>query len=226
MRVTIKCIYRIWSVSLMFKNRRAVWLGMRICMTYIFMRHHNRCPTQPHLKFWEIHTSDWMEGLSHYGHVTPGVNSRLLFSMVSRFFPSFLFFCFTSSICANKSSRVFISVVKTLILLISLSNGCIKNPAEDLISHPLLPFPTGLIDEASQQWGHTHLEADVPFLAAQTGQHEEDEREEARERDSHHSQRGWPWQLTQGGATYRTQAEVQPLWRRHNLASLLFMKET
>lgn len=76
------------------------------------------------------------------------------------------------------------------------------------------------MDEVSQWRAHTHLEADVPFLAAQAGQHEEDEREEPREGDSHHNERGRPRQLTQWGATYRTQAEMQPLWLRYNFAVL------
>ena len=37
-----------------------------------------------------------------------------------------------------------------------------------------------------------HLEVDVSLLAAQAGQHEEDEGEEAGEGDGHHGQRGWP----------------------------------
>lgn len=36
--------------------------------------------------------------------------------------------------------------------------------------------------------GQAHLEADLALLAADAGQHEEDEGEEAREGDGHHSQ--------------------------------------
>lgn len=42
-----------------------------------------------------------------------------------------------------------------------------------------------------------HLEANLVLLAAKAGQHEEDEGEEAREGDCHHSQGGRPRQLTQ-----------------------------
>lgn len=144
---------------------------------------------------------------------------------VFRIFLSFLFLCFTSSICANKSSGVFISVVKTRILLISLSNSCIKKiplkPRAPMFNFLSTSNFSNQFDGWTSQWGgYTHLEADVPFLTAQAGQHEEDEREEPREGDSHHGERGRPWQLTQGGATYRTQAEVQPLWLRHNFADL------
>lgn len=45
-----------------------------------------------------------------------------------------------------------------------------------------------------------HLEADVPLLAAQAGQHEEDEGEEPREGNRHHGQRGGPGELAKGGA--------------------------
>lgn len=36
--------------------------------------------------------------------------------------------------------------------------------------------------------GEAHLEANLALLAAEAGQHEEDEGEETRERDGHHSQ--------------------------------------
>lgn len=45
-----------------------------------------------------------------------------------------------------------------------------------------------------------HLEADVPLLAAQAGQHEEDEGEEPREGNGHDGQRGGPGELAKGGA--------------------------
>lgn len=48
-----------------------------------------------------------------------------------------------------------------------------------------------------------HLEADVPLLAAQAGQHEEDEGEEPREGNSHNGQRGGPGELAKGGAVCR-----------------------
>lgn len=88
---------------------------------------------------------------------------------VFRIFLSFLFLCFTSSICANKSSGVFISVVKTRILLISLSNSCIKKSRwsqelQCLISHPLLIFPTSLTDELVSEEGTLTLKLMSPFL--------------------------------------------------------------
>lgn len=45
-----------------------------------------------------------------------------------------------------------------------------------------------------------HLEADISLLAAQAGQHEEDEGEEPREGNGHDSQRGGPGELAKGGA--------------------------
>lgn len=120
--------------------------------------------------------------------------AKSLFGFVSHIIIlSLLFLCFTPFICANKSSRIFISVVKTLIMLILLSNGWIKKPRSyNSMYHPLLIYPISWMAEASQRGGHTHLEADVPFLTAQAGQHEEDEREEPRERHSYHSQRRRP----------------------------------
>jgi len=50
-----------------------------------------------------------------------------------------------------------------------------------------------------------HLEADFALLAAEAGQHEEDEGEETREGDGHHSQGGRPGQLTQWSAICRSQ---------------------
>lgn len=53
--------------------------------------------------------------------------------------------------------------------------------------------------------GEAHLEADFALLAAEAGQHEEDEGEETREGDGHHSQGGRPGQPTQRSAICRTQ---------------------
>lgn len=51
-----------------------------------------------------------------------------------------------------------------------------------------------------------HLEANVALLAAEAGQHEEDEGEEARKGDGHHCQGGRPRQLAQGGAICNARA--------------------
>lgn len=55
--------------------------------------------------------------------------------------------------------------------------------------------------------GEAHLEANLALLAAEAGQHEEDEGEETRERDGHHSQGWWPGQFTQWSAICRTQSD-------------------
>lgn len=52
-----------------------------------------------------------------------------------------------------------------------------------------------------------HLEADLALLATKAGQHEEDQGEEAREGDCHHSQGGRPGHLAQRSAICRSQAE-------------------
>lgn len=57
--------------------------------------------------------------------------------------------------------------------------------------------------------GEAHLEADFALLAAEASQHEEDEGEEARERDGHHSQGRRPGQVTQRSAICRTQPVLQ-----------------
>lgn len=57
-----------------------------------------------------------------------------------------------------------------------------------------------------------HLKAAPPLLAADAGQHEEHEGEEARERDSDHGQ-GWrPGQLIQRSAICRTHRQLQTAW--------------
>lgn len=51
----------------------------------------------------------------------------------------------------------------------------------------------------------THLEAHFALFTAEAGQHEEDEGEETREGDGHHSQGGRPGKIAQRSAICRTQ---------------------
>lgn len=57
----------------------------------------------------------------------------------------------------------------------------------------------------------SHLKANVTSFTAQASQHEEDKGKESRERDSHHSQRGRPGQLTQWSAICRTDTTLHKL---------------
>lgn len=81
--------------------------------------------------------------------------------------------------------------------------GILHRDPHPLLGHwgkpPPVPWP-GETPAPLVPASPAHLEADVPLLAAQAGQHEEDEGEEPREGNGHDSQRGGPGELAKGGA--------------------------
>lgn len=123
------------------------------------------------------------------------------------------------SICSNAHGqrvRMCISMQDPINTSYDLMSVCVcmRVQRSDSLSSCFMFFDVSV--EADERWSpahqlraEAHLEADLALLAAEAGQHEEDEGEEAREGDGHHSQGRRPGQFTQRSAICRTHQELQ-----------------